>query len=762
MLFRIRAIALVIALTTLASSCERIAVGPEIAGELRRGRAYAEAITERAHADTAPPDAPTAVALGYLERHRLGLGSPFRLIDYSLRDGRLPDSSRTTLAWALLARTLDGDGYQIDPASLDSLDAPSPFTDVTHGTSHLRLVEGAVRDARDPSAGELAVRLAYAMAAAEHRLRPGAPLIAANAAALVGDRERARDDARELLRVARSRSQDPLALIGTWRVERRFRVEGPPMERRSAADELQAMELAPRLLRELGALAERQETDDGPRAVDAGTSPVLDSVAAARLAEVVRLTNVPPMAPVVVSLAKYRGRLVGGAGLSAPQRAARERFVARARGEEALVAERALVAHDAPGIAVARATLAAAVALRAYAQEQPWLPGDGGPTTRELTERFGLAAVTFDTDVPEWWKPYYRASLATAFRDLRRVIPTLDLTGLRVHFGESPMRGAALALHDPRQRTVYLPLATGAGTIAHELAHDIDWQTARTRFGVRGAYATDRVLDDARGGRLAASLRGLTAASRGEAAYSDAGQPLSTRPTEVFARGLDWFAAVALAHAGRIDGYLSSVQDDLLTGYVTVTPPDITGSAGSALVSILDDVAPPAPAVREWFLTRYGAGRALTPFDLVRRVLEAPLDVSAADRGPTTLAQLVAPVAHARSAALALIDAERCRAVGGSEDERMLRARRQLVDLAARARATGIMRDRGTVLAAQDALRWAALAPYAGTQPLLLGGPLHPTFAEELAQGARVLDALESPEESDSLVGQRCGQTVPR
>jgi hypothetical protein len=757
MTFRIRAIALLTAFTALASSCERISVGPEIAGELRRGRAYAEAIAEQPRADTTTPiDAATAVALGYLERHRLGLGSPFRLIDYALRDGRLPDSSRATLAWALLARTLDGDGYRIDPLALDSLDTPSPFAGTSAGSDHLRLIDGAVRDARDPRAGELAVRLAYTIAAAEHRLRSGAPLIAAYAAALVSDRERAREDARELLRVARSRGEDPLAMVSPWRAERRFRVERPPMERLSAAGELEAMELTPRLLRELGDLAERQASDDGPRAVEMEHSPFLDRAAAVRLAEVERLTNAPPMAPVVVSLAKYRGRVAGAAGLSPLERAARERFVTRARGEEGLVAERGIIAESAPGISVARATLAAAVALRAYSQERPWLPGDGGPTTRELTDRFGLAAITFDPDVPEWWKPYYRSMLAASVRDIRRVIPALDLAGLRIHFGESPMRGAALALHEPRQRTIYLPLATGAGTIAHELAHDIDWQTARARYAVRGAYATDRVLGDERGGRLAASLRGLAAASKGGAAYGDAAQPLSARPTEVFARGLDWFVAVSLAREERTNGYLSSVQDDLLTGYVTVTPPDVTGGAGSALVSILDDVAPAAPVVREWFLTRYGAGRALTPYDLVRRVLEAPLDSAAADT-PATLTQLVAPVIDARAAALALIDAGSCRpGSGGHEDERMARARRRLVDLTARARASGLMRDRGTVLAAQDAWRWAALAPYAGSQPLLLGGPLHPTFVEEMAQGARALDVLDTPDDESSIVGQGC------
>src|SRR5688572_22080352 len=50
----------------------------------------------------------TAIAIGYLERLRLGLGSPFRLIDYALTDPRLDQPTRDRLAYALIARILDG------------------------------------------------------------------------------------------------------------------------------------------------------------------------------------------------------------------------------------------------------------------------------------------------------------------------------------------------------------------------------------------------------------------------------------------------------------------------------------------------------------------------------------------------------------------------------------------------------------------------------------------------------------------------------
>jgi hypothetical protein len=744
-LLRVRTLAPLLVLVILASSCERMSVGPEIAGELRDGRSYATRLISEAR-DAAPSSvsSSTAIALGYLERHRLGLGSPFRLIDYALRDPRLDDSTRRAVAWALLARTIDGDGSAVEPAALDSLDEPAPLGSPVPGSAHLALVEKAVRDAHDPRAGELAVRLAYAFAAAEHRVRGSAPRTAASAAALVRDRELAREDARELLREAWVRGEDPLQLLVNWRVTRRFRVEQPVMGSLPQASELEAMELAPRLAAKIQELASDERPEEGEAARDE-RSPSLLGGAAWRLAQVAQATDAPPQTPVVVSLAANRGQILGSSGLSAAERRARVRFVQSTANEEELAAERALVERAAPGESVARTTLTAAVALRAYAQEAPWFQGDSGPTPRQLYDTYGLASVTFDPGTREAWKPYYLTMLATALRDLERVVPSLDLTGLRVRFGESPMHDLALALHDPRQRTIYLPLATGAGTIAHEIAHDIDWQAARTRYAVRGDYATDLAVRDTRRSRLAASMRGLRAASPVAAEDGLAGPARSARPTEVFARGLDWFVAVSLAHEGRIDGYLSSVQDDLLTGYVTVTPPDVTGQAGSALVGVLDDVAPPGPGLRDWFLTRYGPQRSLTPYDLVRRVLEAPLDgeVKVDSASAETLERLVRPVARARDDVLALVDAGSCRPGEARDDREIVEARRRLVEFAAKARATGIMRERGSVIAAPETWRWAAVAPYTATQPFLFDDALRNALVGELAARAEALDHFE-------------------
>jgi hypothetical protein len=241
------------------------------------------------------------------------------------------------------------------------------------------------------------------------------------------------------------------------------------------------------------------------------------------------------------------------------------------------------------------------------------------------------------------------------------------------------------------------------------------------------------------------SMRGLRTATPIVAEDGLAGSARSARPTEVFARGLDWFVAVSLAHEGRTNGYLSSVQDDLLTGYVTVTPPDVTGQAGSALVGVLDDVAPPGPGLRDWFLTRYGPQRSLTPYDLVRRVLEAPLDSEpAADTvSVETLERLVRPVARARDAVLALVDAGSCRPGEARDDREIVQARRHLVEFAAKARATGIMRERGSVIAAPETWRWAAVAPYTATQPFLFDDALRNALMGEVAARAEALGHFE-------------------
>ncbi len=614
--------ALLIAAVTL-TACGRVQSAPfgrDAGAELEAGRRYAAALVVQTRASATESQ---AIEVGYLERARLGLGSPFRLTEYALQDPRLAKAEREPLAWALLAATLDGAGYRVDPAVL------SVGGDVVAGARHLELIEGAIGSASDPVAGELALRLAYGMAAAEGTVPKALALRAAHAAALVRDRAEARADARRLLEVAETDSApEPLALLTVWRVNRRFRVEEPKVLPASADEEREAIGLSTRLLDGIRSIQARPRVGPLNPQPAPRRSSLLSPVAAARLAEASARYDAPAETPVVVAISPFDPSALG-----APAAQREARFFARSRNEEELAAEYALLGHGAqPRPAERLAVLSAAIALRAYGQERPWFPGFGGPTDRDLEDRFGVASVVFPDDVPAEWRPYYRRMLESALSDLQRVMPSLDVRGLRVRFGPRSGSPGTLAVHDPRTRTVYLPTTTAAGTIAHEVAHDLDWQTALRRYRVRGDYATDlavRLAD----GHFARVLNGLTTASLAPGVGPDSLKTHDTRPAEVFARSVDWFVAVALAREGRINGYLSSVQDDYLTGYGTVRPPDVTGRAGQALITVLDNVAPVYSETRRWFLQSYGRMRAPTAYDLARRVLEAPL--AGADEGPS-------------------------------------------------------------------------------------------------------------------------------
>ncbi|HSH44537.1 MAG TPA: hypothetical protein VK966_01695, partial [Longimicrobiales bacterium] len=660
----------------------------------------------------------------YLERLRMGLGSPFRLLEYALLDPRLERSDRERLAWALLSATVDGDAYQIDPRVL------APGGDMTAATGHLELIEGAVSGAGAADGGALAVRLAYAMAAAEGSVPPRFSRYVARAAALVRDRVVAREDARRLLWAAGD-SVDPLSLVTVWRVERKFEVERPALPAARGDVEREAVALAPRLVETIREIAARPRRGPLAEVHVPSYRPLIPEAAARLLAERSGILDLPPQTPVVVAVESHAR---SGAPTSGPQEAARDRFFASAVNEERLAAEYALL-HYGTGadLAPRLAAMSAAVGLRGYAQERPWFPGFGGPTGRELEDRYGLAAVVFPDSVPAHWRPYFRRMLDTSLSDLQRVLPSLDVRGLTFRFGSRSGSPGTLAVHDPRTRTIHLPASTGAGTLAHEIAHDLDWQTALSRYAVRGDYGTDRAvrLEDE---RLASVLRGLTAASLSAAETPEHLRSHASRPAEVFARGVDWFVAVALAREGRINGYLSSIQDEVLTGYGTVTPPDITGRAGQSLMALLDEVAPVYPATRQWFLESYGRARPLSAWDLTRRMLETPLEggepgvgleelVPARDIGDvdavneplglpvptvTRLADALAALhdlASLRDQALAAVDGS-CQVV--ATNTRAAGARRQLVRQVAEARARGIAMDAARDLMGPEGPVWLA------------------------------------------------------
>jgi hypothetical protein len=723
-------------------------------GELRRdmaaGREAASAWIAGARA--AEPDVEAVIATGYLERQRLGLGSPFRLAELALRDPRLDEDGRERLAWAILSRTWDGAGYQVDGAALDRL--ATRREDLLRGIGgyHLRLIENAVRESSDPRAGELAVRLAYALAGVDAALSSQAVRTVANAAALIRDREVARQDVRRLFRAAEVDGLEVLQLLTVWRAERKFEVELPPAMPLPQRVELEAMDMAPRLAQSIRSLTRRLESGDNTTLQPsiAVQSPLLTPAAALRLREAADSMNMPPQTPIVIATRMHRAELMGRRALTRSERQAREVFEARAVDEERFVAEYALLQRVPPFDATTSViAIWAATAMRAYGQESVWFPGMGGPSSRELEERFGLGSLRFAETVPAEWRPYYRRQLESAFVDLYRVLPALDLKGLHVLFGEVSPAGSSLALHDPRARRIVLPPSTSAGTIAHEVAHDLDWQVARRRFRVRGDYASDHAM---RGGkdRLSMWVQDLAVASLGTftADEPDAMLPHMRRPAEVFARNVDWFVAMSLAAEGRINGFLSSVQDDVLTGYGTVRPPDISGAAGNALLSILDDVAPVYPVTRDWFQRHYGSERALTAYDLVRRVTEVTAAERAGEAAPyaalAPVESALQAVETAKARGFAAIDDWICRAPGASYNPQLERSRRKLVVEAAAASARGIAMQRARELAGAEGEQWLARRFFGAPWPRPADmDPAVVDMLEALADAARSVERVD-------------------
>lgn len=758
---------MLLALALAIVGCERIEGGglaPDTERQLLRGRQHAAAWIAKGRTEAAV-EPEIAVALGYLERHRLGLGSPFRLIDYALNDPRLDEETRTQVAWALLARTLDRQAYQVDPAALDRTGPQGLIGERETGRAYLELIDHAITEARDPRGGELAVRLAYTLAEAEGSVGRRASGLATNVAALIRDRELAHRDAVRLIRTAEAAGTDAIRLVPTWRAERKFSVEEPALTPLPLAIEREAMELAPRLALAIQALPARLAMGVPPSydprplptsVLGPGAASVLDSVTAA--------FNPPPQTPVVVAVDVHSRQLVDDPTLDRAERSHRRHFVEKARNEERLAAQYALLMEKGAGAgeAPARAVLAAAVGLRTYAQERVWFPGHGGPSARELEDRFGLAFVRFDDSVPATWRPYYRRMLAEAFGDLQRVLPSLDLRGLGIRFGQSGSRHATLAIHDPRRRTIFLPPETGAGTIAHEVAHDLDWQVALRRYRVRGDYGTDRAMRHG-GDLLASSLQQLTTATLLPPRPGDPA-PVShaQRPAEVFARSVDWFVVVSLAREGRMNGYLSSAQDEVLTGYGTVEPPDISGAAGQAIVSILDEVAPIYPETREWFLRSYGPSRSLTVQDLVRRATDVEFQGEMAfdlddlvrigggqeiEPGPPHLMAgggikaRFTDLARTRDAVMEAIDAWACRIPEVASDTRLEAARRQIAAQALAARARGLALQYAGELAGDEGRRWMVREFYGAPWPTVEIDPAIAEILTDIASEARRLGA---------------------
>jgi hypothetical protein len=708
----------------------RVPMTREVAREMRAGDEYARQL-DRVLAKTPAEyiSVSDAVAAGYLERLRLGLGSPFRLIDYALADPLLTDSVRHLVAYAVLQRTLVGNSYHAPGAALALAGTTPTEMPPRLAARHVALIDSVVESAPDPRGGELTVREAYRLSAAAGSLGRRGPWLGTQAAALARDRVLARGDVIRLLATARRNRVDPLGLIAVWRLERRFAVERPLMDSLRSDVERAALANVPAVTRELDEIAslERAATGDTVPATPAFEA-ALPREAARRLAWVSAVRAAPPQAPITVAVTStVRPVHVASAAPGSPEEALNNavgRFVNRAVNDESLAAEYSLfvVRDTVHSSQAALAVLWAAVSMRVYGQERVWFPGYGGPSVADLKERFGLASVSFDAEVPTVWRPYYLRMLGSALSDMQRVLPAFGVRGLGVHFGESPMRDAALAMHDPATRTVFFPVATSAGVMAHELAHDLDWQTARTRYGLRGTYSTDRAVRQYRD-RLAASMLELSDAGPGESSLgTDGARPLpSTRPTEVFARNVDWFVSAALARDGRMNGYLSAVQDGVLTGYGAVASPEVARDGAEAMLRALDEMTLVAPGTHAWFVDTHGRGRSVPVAELTRRILDVPL--TGGDRrlepAPKTGAEIVAPSGAASARALIALGAG-CRAP--ELESRLADERARVLVEAADARARGMLARRARYAATSDRAPWQVRA--------LLGNAWTPGFAE--------------------------------
>lgn len=729
-----------------------------------------------------------AVALGYLERLRLGVAAPFRLVEQASVDPRLPPALRDRIAWALIDHVRRGEAFQIDSTALgDGPDAPP--TVLVNGGWHQAFIDSLVHAAPSARTGEETVRLTYALARAEWLVTPQTATAAVDAAALARDRRLAQTDADHLLAAPLSPTDSTrLLLARSWRIARLFLSERPLLADDLAPDHARAVQDAEQALGVLRAAADAPAlpiTATVARLYAEPTLPVPDSArladqafpltAAARLSALPSVREGFPSAPIIVSLGGFHHAPASAAAPVSTAELLRTRFLARARTDEALAAEWALAraalpATDPERHTLARAVQVAAVAARTQAQDAPAFADTaalqaGRAAVATLKWRDGVRDVGVDPTLPPTWAPQLAQTVSAATADLRSVLPELALDGLALRIGDSPKRDLALALHDPAHRTIYLPPLTAAGTLAHELAHDLDWQTALTRLGVRGVYATDRatrrdiVLSTGAAAsrwsigplraRDSASIRTLADAVRAMAgvhtmlAPGALGAALGApppgqrsdddRPAELFARGVDFFVAAALAHEGRSDGTLTAVQDRVLVGYAGVRAPDPGDGTAEALVDVLSGMTLVPPTARQWYLARFGREGTRTPLAIVGDVLR----VTPTWRAEGMLRAIGIPGGLATANGMPWPNTgagprDACHTGPGGGEPAAWQGR--LLWLAADARARGFVRARAIRALAAGGAWWGWSA-----QPLL-GGPWRPELAAPSVD--RIRDAV--------------------
>jgi hypothetical protein len=489
----------------------------------------------------------------YLARIETGLGSPFRTIEAALRDPLLPDSTREEFASGLLAVALAQRTTPIGRIVID------PF--------HAAVVDSVIRSHPEPRRGEETIRVGYELGVAAGAVTAAEASIATELAAVARDAAYVRRDIVKLLAAAQRKKLRPIDLLPMWRAERLFEAEQPIV---TAIPWASSKELVAHGARLLDVLDAKPRDSAAVSSSNAASRPAID----ASVRQVARLLakerNAPPL-PTIVQATAALGSRASAAASNEEELAAVWLGVPRMSASD----QRAW----------ARAILGAAVKLRVTAQDPVWFAGDRAPRVIELQESHGLRSITFAAGMKQAWKDYALVSIDRALTDARRVFPDLDLRGLRIHVGvKADWPARAMALHDPETRTIYFPLGSAPGVLAHELGHDLDWQVARSVFGKTGIYATDGTARRA-SNILAAPVEKLTGASALHRT-SASRNATSSRPTEVLARHVDWITAAALASMGRSNGFLSTVQEggDAL-GNVTAPEPAHVDAALSVVAA---------------------------------------------------------------------------------------------------------------------------------------------------------------------------------
>lgn len=631
---------------TIAGVCltDRADARREVRNALADGVRFDDSLTSavRVAQDTRPSFA-AAIALSYFARVETGLGSPFRLVDLARTDPRLPIAWRSRVANAILARLVrDRGAMRVLPQAFDV----ALVTDSGAGPALVHVVDSVMALEGDSPLALESIRIASAQASASGALRGGAVPLLDAAALLAFDRVRARRDVERAIMAASRGDGDLLQVVATWRAERRFAVERPLLADMAPSPRRIASRVA--LMRAAIELA--AQTRDPNFSARPFIAPMPASAAdAMSLLISIRSRPVQP---------QVRLSVLDAAFVAADRRTASAPSVTRmllsATNEETLVMALANAAKDSVlGPMAAAATLLASRGLRTLSQEPPFHPGTLELKPEQVVQRLGLASLTFGREVPESWRPFYAREFAAAVDALRDVFPRASFTGLNVRIGDRVLSGA-LAVHDPRTRTLTLPLATGFGAVGHELMHDLDWQSARDYARREGTYATDNAWRGSHTQPLAAPLARLAEfvpVGSTTAAYTAEAR----RPAELLARGADWFLATALARQGRMNGALSAVQDGWVRGYASAAGPVAFGDHTSALAALFD--AMPTLAIRATVAARNDAEREPDLGTIARAAWFAPMPVqearNALDRFtliPAGRAESCSPIARLRLA----------------------------------------------------------------------------------------------------------------